>query len=107
MERSSLLKRLTATNDNAKPLDPVLNGWAHDPDWEYTRVAPGWDLLRPFVRFEGRWRAALRKWYDEVHHRPEHMCKKDEHGETEAARAMEEDMAAPVFAQGPLGKSKA
>ena len=81
----------------------MLNGWAHDPDWDFTRVTPGWDLLRPFVRFEGRWRAALRKWYDEVHHRPEHMCKKDEQGETEAARAMEEDMAAPVFTVGSLG----
>ena len=94
-------------NDNANSFDPVLNRWKKvEPVFGRqlnTTVITMWDVLRPYARFVGSLRAALRAWHDEVRHRPEHMCKKDERGETEASRAMEAEMAAPVFTEGALG----
>lgn len=87
---------------NDTSIDPVLNGWELSEEHSTTVLTP-WKRLRIYLRFVGSLAAALRAWHDEVHHRPEHMCKKDENGETEAARAMEKEMSAPVFAEGRLG----
>ena len=84
-----------------KAFNPVVHGWKVSKTHS-TEVPTLWRRLRLYARLKGRWRAALRAWHDEVHHRPQHICKKDDHGETEAARAMEAEMAAPVFTAGRL-----
>ena len=84
-----------------KALNPVVHGWEVS-ETHSTEVPTLWRRLRLYARLKGRWRAALLAWYDEVHHRPQHICKKDECGDTEAARAMEAEMAAPVFTAGRL-----
>ena len=96
-----LLQTPNLPKGTCKAFNPVLNGWAKSTTHS-TEVPTLWRRLRLYARLKGRWRAALRAWYDEVHHRPQHICKKDEHGETEAARAMEAEMAAPVFTAGRL-----
>ena len=96
-----LLQRPNLPKGTCKAFNPVLNGWAKSTTHS-TEVPTLWRRLRLYARLKGRWRAALRAWYDEVHHRPQHICKKDEHGETEAARAMEAEMATPVFTAGRL-----
>ena len=84
-----------------KAFNPVVHGWKVSKTHS-TEVPTLWRRLRLYARLKGRWRAALRAWHDEVHHRPQHICNKDEHGETEAARAMEAEMAEPVFTAGRL-----
>ena len=87
---------------NDTSIDPVLNGWELSEEHSTTVLTP-WRRLRTYARFVGSLAAALRTWHEEVHHRPKYFCKKDENGETEAARAMEKEMSAPVFSEGRLG----
>jgi hypothetical protein len=96
-----LLQTHNLPRGTCKAFNPVLNGWKVSKTHS-TQVPTLWRRLRLYARLKGRWRAALRAWHDEVHHRPQHICRKDDHGETEAARAMEAEMAAPVFTAGRL-----
>ncbi len=96
-----LLQTPNRPTGTCKAFNPVVNGWKVS-NTHSTNVPTLWRRLRLYARLKGRWRAALRAWHDEVHHRPQHICRKDDHGETEAARAMEAEMAAPVFTAGRL-----
>ena len=84
-----------------KAFNPVLSGWKVSKTHS-SEVLTLWKRVRLYARLKGQWRAALLAWHDEVHHRPQHICNKDDHGETEAARAMEAEMTAPVFTAGRL-----
>lgn len=87
-------------NDNARGLNPILNGWRVTTHAR-SGVITLWDTLRRFALFQGRFRAALRAWYDEVHHRPQHQFPE---GVTNppAMQQLDDAMAAPVFSPSAL-----
>lgn len=87
-------------NDNARGLNPILNGWTVTTHAR-SGVITLWDTLRRFALFQGRFRAALRAWYDEVHHQPQHQFPE---GVTNppAMQQLEDAMAAPVFSPSAL-----
>ena len=87
-------------NNNARSLNPILNGWKVATHAR-SGVITLWDTLRRFALFQGRFRAALRAWYNEVHHQPQHQFPA---GVTNppAMQQLEDAMAAPVFSPSAL-----